>query len=198
MVRFSAIRAAAAAATVLAAPATAKATSEAEIKVVVQSIAQLQVITGSSTTIMTDNTLTAAGDPSPLGGTSGMGHLQLSTNYCIGGIEFDFPTVTGIRGNPSAYYGAAEGLSTTNTLGVQPFVRFPTGSLSFGSLPALSGRATDAPLSASGLTYGLCDGTYDIFIGLVTRWDLTLPPEPMFAVPDTYRIPVTATIVSSP
>ena len=134
MIRFASLRAAALAA-VLAAPATAQSPAEADVKVVVQSVAQLQVVTGSATTTMTDNTLTAAGDPSPLGGTAGMGHLQLSTNYCIGGIEFDFPTVTGIRGNPSAFYGAAEGLSTTNTLGVQPFVRFPTGSLTSASFP---------------------------------------------------------------
>lgn len=184
---------------VLAAPASAQTTANAEIEVVVQSIAQLEVIEGSATTIMDDTTLTTAGDPNPLAGTGGMAHLQLSTNYCVDDVAFDFPTVTGIRGNPSAFYGAAVGLNNSNTLGVQPFVRFPStsGLLGFGNLGALGGRAADAPLETSGVSFGLCDGTYDIFVGLATRWDLTLPPEPMFAAPDTYRIEITATIMSS-
>jgi len=196
MTRSSAFHAAALAA-VLAPPAAAQST--AEVEVVVQSIAQLTVVEGSATTIVDDTTLTTAGDPNLLAGTGGMAHLQLSTNYCVDGLEFDFPTVTGVRGTPSAFYGAAEGLSTENTLGVQPFVRFPdtSGLLGFGNLAALSGNTSDAPMTAAGVSFGLCDGTYDIFVGLATRWDLTLPGEPMFAAPDTYRIPITATIMSS-
>jgi hypothetical protein len=189
---------AAAVAAILAAPATAQATGAEEVKIVVQSTAQLRVIDGSATTAMTDETVTTAGSTAPGGSTAGMGHLQLSLDYCIGGIEFDFPTVTGIRGNPSAFYGAAVGLSTGNTLGVQPFVRVPdsptSGLLAFGNLGALGGRENDAPLYTGG-ALDLCDGTYNLFLGMVTRWDLTLPPQPMFAGPDTYRISIEATIM---
>lgn len=189
---------AAAVATILAAPATAQATGASQVGIVVQSTAQLTVIDSSSSTAVTNNTVTTAGSTALTGSTAGMGHLRLVTDTCIGGIEFDFPRVTGLRGNPSAFYGKAVGQGSGNTLGVQPFVQLPTGSLSFGILSGMNGQDADAPLSASGATYGLCSGAYDIFVGLATRWDLTLPGEPMFAAPDTYRIPVTATIVSSP
>lgn len=185
----------------LAAPAAAQNITHApdpatvDIMVEVQEIAVLSVVDGSASTIMDDPNPTSVGDPNSVQPTPGMAQLELATNFCVG-LEFDFPTTVGIRPNPLEYYGVAEGVNNQNTLGVQPFVRVANNAFSFGDVFNLTGSDTDAPLMvSSGSGGGLCDGYYDIFIGLVTQWDLTLNGEPMFAEPDTYRIPITVSLV---
>jgi len=162
-----------------------------EIKVAVQEIAVLSVIEGSASTTMNDPNPTFVGSTDLFGPSTGMAQLELATNFCVG-LQFDFPTVLGIRPSPIRFYGQAEGLGNSNTLGVMPFVRLENMVLSFGGL---SGSNSNAPISLSAASGGLCDGYYDIFIGLVTQWDLTLMGEPMFAEPDTYRIPITVSLV---
>ena len=165
-----------------------------EISIEVQEIAVLTVIDQNVSTVMDDPFPTSVGDPASFFPTPEMGRLELATNYCVG-LQFDFPTVLGIRPNPTRFYGQAVGLSTSNTLGVQPFVRVENFALNFGNALNLSGSGNDAPLSLSAATGGLCYGLYDIFVGLVTQWDLTLTGEPIFAAPDTYRIPITVSLV---
>lgn len=178
-----------------AAPAAATESGEVELRVIVEEIAVLETVVQSVSVDMTDSGPTVAGSASALGPTDGMARLRLVTNYCIDGLQFDFPTATGLRPSPAAYYGAATGIATGHTLGVQPFLRYDAGLKSFGSLLALDGRATDAPLTVSGSSGDFCNGVHDLFLGAVSRWDLTLPGEPVFAAPDTYRIAISATII---
>lgn len=180
--------------------------AEVTINITVEPIAVLDVVEGSATVIMGSSD--RVGYPMP---TNELAHVQLSTNFCVAGIKVDYPRVTGLRGGfPNQWYGEATGLVTTNTLGVNPYAFIGTGTLAHGgfvstlldttidpSLP-LPGAAANLPLSISGGSAGLCspaNGTFDIFLGVVSRWDLTLPPEPVFAAPDTYRIPLTVSII---
>jgi hypothetical protein len=175
--------------------AAAQNTGEVIIKVNVEEIAVLQTTVQSATVTLTDTSTGVAGSANVFAPTTGMAQFTLLTNYCIDSIDFDFPTVTGVRTNPAAYFGAATGTATGNTLGVLPYVRYDTGITTFGPLASLSGRMTDAPLNVSGSSGGFCEGAHDIFIGAATRWDLTIPTEPLYALADTYRLPVTATII---
>lgn len=165
-----------------------------EIQVAVQEIAVLSVVDGSASTVMDDPDPAAVGDPSSFVPTSDMAQLELATNFCVG-LEIDFPTVLGIRPHPISYYGQAIGIGNSNTLGVQPFYRVENSAGNFGNTTNLSGSSVDAPMSLSAATGNLCDGYYDIYLGAVTQWDLTLPGEPLYAEPDTYRIPVTVSLV---
>jgi hypothetical protein len=163
----------------------------------VAEIAQLNIVTNNATVNMVDVNTTVLGTTDVLQPPTGMGQITLTSNYCIGGITFDFATVTGLRVNPTRIYGAAIGDVTGDILGVQPFLRTATSSglQSFGNLIGLAGSTTNAPLVLSGASNGFCNGVYDIFAGLVTRWDLTLAPGPLFAAPDTYVIEITAEII---
>ncbi|WP_397543756.1 hypothetical protein [Roseovarius salis] len=172
----------------------AGAVEHVNIDVVVQEIAVISVVEDSASTTVTDSSPTYAGDPSPVANTDDMAHLELMTNYCVDGVEFEFDTVSNIRPDPGAFYGQAVGQSTGNTLGTLPFVRYASGVATFGNFLTLNGSPVDAPLTVSGTTGGFCGGVHDIYIGLVTRWDFTLPGEPHFAAPDTYTIPITATL----
>jgi len=163
-----------------------------DISIQVQEIAVLTVVDQPASTVMDDPYPTYIGDPTWGGSTIGMAKLQLATNFCVG-VQFDFVTVSGIRPNPTRFYGRALGQSSGHTLGVQPFARWDGGVVGFG-LP-VNGSTTDAPFGISKGSGNMCDGYYDIYLGAVTRWDMTLPPEPLFAEPDTYVLPVTATIV---
>jgi hypothetical protein len=165
-----------------------------EIKVEMQEIAVLSVIEGSASTIMDDANPTFVGTTNPLGPLTGMAQLELATNFCVG-LRFDFPTTVGIRPHPIEHYGQALGLVNDNTLGVMPFFHVGNWTGIFGGSTPLSGSASNAPMTLSAGTGNLCKGYYDIFLGLVTQWDLTLIGEPMFAEPDTYRIPITVTLV---
>jgi len=176
------------------AAAPVMAAENVNINVVVQEIAVISVVEGSASTTITDSSPTFAGDPSPVADTDDMAHLELMTNFCVGGVEFDFDTVTNVRPDPGAFYGQAIGQTNGNTLGTLPFVRYATGVQTFGNFINLDGSPVDAPLSVSGVSGNFCAGVHDIYIGLVTRWDLTTPPEPVFAAPDTYTIPITVTL----
>jgi len=166
-----------------------------EIKQEVQEIAMLSLEDGSVSTIMDDPNPTSVGDPSAFGPTPGMAQLELATNFCVG-LQFDFPTVQGIRPYPVRNFGQAVGLGNGNTLGVQPFVRIGSSwANNFGDTANLSGSTSDAPISLSAQSGNLCDGYHDIFLGLVTQWDLTLNGEPIYAEPDTYRIPITVSLL---
>lgn len=175
--------------------AAAQDSGEVLIKVHVEEIAVLQTIVDAATVTLTDTSTGVLGSPSVFDPTTDMAQFTLLSNYCIDSIDFSFPTVTGVRTNPAAFFGAATGLGTGNTLGVLPFVRYETGIATFGPLSSLSGRAADAPLRVSGSSGGFCGGAHDIFVGAATRWDLTIPSEPIYALADIYRLPVTATIV---
>jgi hypothetical protein len=171
-----------------------------DLEVIVEPIAILEVIKQSTTVLISDTQL--AGWPAPL---ANLGRIRLSTNFCITAVVLDFPRVTGIRGFPSHYYGKATGLSTGNTLGVNPFA-VSTGIQAHGGVGWMFAPSnaplpggTNKPLTLSGSSNDFCPepggaSIFDIYLGVVSKWDLTLPSEPHFAVPDTYRIPITATI----
>lgn len=165
-----------------------------KVKVEVQEIAVLSVVEGSATGIMDDPNPTSVGSTSLFGPPIGTAQLALDTNFCVG-LEFDFPTVTGLRPNPGAIYGRGVGQGNGHTLGMMPFFVVEGTTKQFGGTSPLLGSTTPSPLSLSAASGGLCNGVYDIFVGAVTQWDLTLPPEPMFAEPDTYSIPVTVSLV---
>lgn len=185
---------AAASATLLLATPAAADPALVEIKVEVQEIAVLTIVEESATTIMDDPHPTSVGDPTSFGPTPGMAQLELATNFCVG-LQFDFPTVLGIRPSPIEYFGQATGLGNQNTLGVLPFIRVGNWASNFGNASNLSGSSVNAPITLSSGTGNLCHGYYNLFIGLVTQWDLTLPSEPLYAAPDTYRIPITVSLV---
>lgn len=168
---------------------------DVQVEVQVQLTAQLKVLTPSGGGQLSTGGTGFVGDPSPSGPTDNMGRIRLFTDHCVGGVAFDFPKLGGIRPSPGAWYGAATGRNKGHTLGVQPFVRHARGVQSYGSLSAMNGAANDRPLFVPGPGAGFCNGAHDFFVGLATRWDLTLPGQPRFAEPDTYRIPVTAVIV---
>lgn len=165
-----------------------------EVKVEVQEIAVLSVVEGSASTIMDDPNPTVVGSTPQGQLPTGTAQLALDTNFCVA-LEFDFPTVTGLRPNPNAIYGKGLGQGNGNTLGMMPYFFVKGINVQFGDNDALTGSSEPPPMVLSKDTGDLCNGVYDIFVGAVTQWDLTLPPEPMFAEPDTYRIPITVSLV---
>lgn len=165
-----------------------------EIKVEVQEIAVLTIVESSASTIMIDPHPTSVGALSQFGPPTGTAELELYTNFCVG-LQVDFATVTGIRPNPNRFYGQALGLGNGNTLGVMPYFFVDSVQRRFGGKFPLLGSGSDAPLGLSASSGGLCNGFYDIYIGAVTQWDLTLQNEPLYAAPDTYRIPITVSLV---
>lgn len=165
-----------------------------DIEVAVQDIAVLTVVTQTASAVLNDPDPTVVGVASPLWPPAGMAQLELATNFCVG-LQFSFDTVTAIRPNPTRYYGQALGQSSGNTLGVLPFVRAEGHVSFFGNPATMTGPSSAAPLMLSKSSTGFCNGYFDIYLGAVTQWNLTMVPEPVFAAPDTYVIPITATIV---
>jgi hypothetical protein len=173
------------------------------INIEVQQIAVLSVVNDLGTVVVNDPNragFTIPTDPSELA------QLTLQTNFCIAGLEIDFPRVTGLRGDfPNLWFGRATGNTNQNTLGVTPYMITPQQSIFYGGtgnpfgVPSnpLQGGA-DSPLATSGISAGFCspaNGIFDISLGVITKWDLTLAPEPLFAAPDIYTIPLTVSIV---
>jgi len=169
--------------------------ADVDVTIKVQLAAQLKVVEAAGSGTISTGGTGFVGDPSPSGPTANMGRVRLFTDHCVGGVAFEFPRIAGIRSSPGAWYGVATGRNKGYSLGVQPFVRHAWGVQSYGSLSAMNGAASNGPLFVPGPGSGFCNGAHDFFIGLATRWDLTLPGQPRFAAPDTYRIPVTAVIV---
>lgn len=129
------------------------------------------------------------------GPTAGMAELALETGGCVSGVEIDFPTMGGIRGD-HGIFGRARG-KTGPPLGVLPFARAGDAVAAFGDIEGMRGALDHSPLMLSGGGSGFCEGTYAIHIGLATQWDLT-PGQGRgntFAEPDTYRIPITVSLV---
>ena len=166
--------------------------ADVDVTLKVQLVAQLKVVNASGAGTVSTSERGFVGDPSPAGPVENMAHIRLITDRCVGGVAFDFPRISGLRPGGGGWYGAATGRARGYTLGVQPFVRSAAGVRSFGSLSAMRGAGRDRPLMVGGR---FCNGAHDFFVGMVPRWDLTLPGQPRFAPPDRYRIPVTATIV---
>lgn len=168
-----------------------------DLDVVVELIAELEAIDGPNTVVIFDSQ--SSDWPEPPSG--GLGRLQLSTDFCITSLTIDFPRVSGLRGDfSSLHYGRAVGQTTGNTLGVKPYIMVDSRLAIHGSADAQLPGGPDAAVTLSGLSNDLCPepdgpGVYDIFVGLITRWDLTLPAEPRFAAPDTYSIPITVSII---
>jgi len=168
--------------------------AEVDVEVRVQLVSELKVIRDSGGGVVVSAEKSFVGDPSPGGPVDNMGHIRLITDLCIGGLAFDFPNGSGFRGQAGAIYGTATS-ATGDVLGVQPFVRHPGGVTTFGSLSGLNGSASAPPLVVSRGGNGFCHGLHDFFVGLGTRWDLTLPGQPRFAAPGNYSIPVTVIII---
>lgn len=177
--------------------------AEVTIRIAVEQIAVLTVIDDLGTVVVDDPNragFTVPTDPSELA------ELTLQTNFCISSLEIDFPRVTGLRGDyPSLWYGQATGNTNLNTLGVTPYMITPQQSIFYGGTGNAFGAVsnsiqggTDSALATSGISAGFCsppNGVYEILLGAITKWDLTLAPEPLFAAPDVYTIPLTVSIV---
>lgn len=177
--------------------------AEVTIEIEVQEIAVLSVEDGTGHVTIDSferGGFTVPTDPNELA------RISLSTNFCIGSIEVDFQRVTGLRGgDPNAWYGQAIGNANQNTLGVAPYMLTPLQAVFFGGignpfgLPGnpVAGGANE-PLTTSGVSAGVCspaNGVFDISLGAITKWDLTLPSQPLFAAPDTYTIPLMVSII---
>lgn len=191
-------------------PAAASDTAEVQININVEEIAVLQVLSGIANVIVADSN--RAGYPAP---EASLAKVRLFTNYCIGGLQIDFPRVAGLRGGfPSHYYGRATGVGNGNTLGANPYayVTGPSGTqVAHGGVASTLNNTffnpttplpggLNQPLIMPGPSNNLCpepdgEGIFDLFLGAVTKWDLTLSPEPLFAAPDTYVIPLTVSII---
>lgn len=177
------------------------------INVVVQPVAVLSVVDGTASMTIDDPSDTYMGQPSS-GGSSfdaaDSAVLRLETNVDVDSINFTYPKVNTIQNFDSdTWFGRAIGQNTSRVLGVWPqagVLDSPTGSVigGGGGMVTNDDSSETAPLvrpNAGGGAFGV--GVHYIAAGVSTNWD-RVPDGEGFAVPDTYAITLTATIVLAP
>ncbi len=164
------------------------------VDIEVEEIAVFELIENPELLVVTDPERAQLGT-TPFDVPEEMAQFLLRSNFCPASVDFEFDTVTDIRGGDGRHYGAAKRDGTT--LGTLPFVRSGGTLQSFGDPTDVAGSADPAPLAFSLSAATNCNGERDFFVGAVTRWDLTREGEPEFAAPGVYVLPVTATISGS-
>ncbi|WP_201168198.1 hypothetical protein [Halorhodospira halophila] len=180
-----------------------------EVAVTVEDVAVLEVGEASGSILISDNLRTGwLPDPD----ADEPGQIRLATNFCVDAIRIDFPRSDAFRDAGGDFFGEALGISTGHTLGVVPVAAVPDPAgggvnfQAFGGTSQLFGVPPEAPLrggadtpfevNGHAATGGdFCAGIHDVYLSVVGKWDVTLPDEPTFADPDTYRIELTATIL---
>ena len=99
---------------------------------------------------------------------------------------------------PGTQLGVAIGQTSGNSLGVWPRV-FRVNPATGAFLPdpdVHDGTDNDlAVMGPSGVNDDFCNGIHKLALGVATAYDITLDGEQALAPPDTYIIPLTATLV---
>lgn len=205
MIRKLSVSAAALAALGFAVPAMANPVT-VDIDVVVQQVAELNVLAGAASMTIDDSSDTFMGQPSS-GGSSfdaaDLAVIQLNTNFDVTSIDITYDKVDDIAGfGTGVWFGEAIGGGTNNTLGVWPqagVLDSPTGSVigGGGGMIGNDSSSSTAPIvrtNTGGAPFG--NGMHYIGLGVSTNWDRVPAAGPeVFAAPDTYSIELTATIV---
>jgi hypothetical protein len=185
-------------------PSAVTAQNSADVDVVVQEIAVLEVDQSEGLMLINDASLTVMGNPSDEGDVldSGDGNyagFRLLTNICLDFVLVEFPRETGFRNVPDgAQLGVATGQQSGNSLGVRPRVyRVDPATGFFLPEPAVhDGSDTDLAVTGpTGVNEKFCNGIHRLALGVATAYDITLDGEQAFAPPDTYIIPLTGTLV---
>jgi len=179
-----------------------------DIDVVVQNIAELNVLTGAASMTIDDSSDTFMGQPSSTGSSfdaADLAVIQLNTNFDVSSINISYPKTNGIGGDHtlglSGWFGQAIGSVSGNTLAVWPQACVLPGATGgcVGGGGGMIGNDSSSPVSSivrtntGGGAFG--NGTHFIGLGVSTNWDRVPAAGPeVFAAPDTYSIQLTATI----
>jgi hypothetical protein len=196
--------------------------STVDVDVLVERIAVLEVVDGQGKMIIDDDSPSFMGNPSSSGdvfdtSVGDFAELRLSTNFDIESVDFSYDTVRNIRNDPTdpsstfngtgfEVFGRAIGQTSGNVLGVYPQVGVLDGAGNIigggggifvhdGSSGPLGTRTISVDGPDKSTPTGFANGTHEFAVGVSTDWSRTRLTEPQFAVQDTYRITLDATIV---
>lgn len=205
MIRKLSVSAVALAALGFAAPAMANPVT-VDIDVVVQQVAELNVLEGSASMTIDDSSESFMGQPSSGGDSfdaADLAVIQLNTNFDATSVDISYDKVDDIFTFGSGFwFGEAIGADTGNTLGVWPqagVLDSPTGSVigGGGGMIGNDSSSATAPLvrtNTGGGAFG--NGMHYIGLGVSTNWNRVPASGPeTFAAADTYSIELTATIM---
>jgi len=177
---------------------------DANVDVLVQEIAILEVAQSDGFMVINDTSFSVMGNPSSDGdvldgGNGNYARVALRTNVCLDLVLVEFPRAAGFRNAPAgSRLAVATGQDTGNSLGVWPRAfRIDTVTGDFMA-DAFVHDGSDSDLSVSGpsgLTQDFCNGVHELALGVATAYDITLDGEQALAPPDTYIIPLTGTLV---
>ena len=175
-----------------------------QIDVIVQPIAELQVIAAEGEMLIDDASFTFMGLPSSEGDITNitvgsLAQMRILTNFCLNFVVLEFPRATGFRNTlPGTHLGVATGVETGRTLGVWPQAHWVRVSDGFLHQPGFIHDGGDTELvvrGPDGVDDQFCNGIHDLGLGVATDYGTSLETEPEFVAPDTYLIPITGTLV---